>query len=116
MATPKQERRVPSFLTEEEMAGFLGMPPSEEPLDLRDRRNYPTFLAGIATEIAAVLILTAIGFTVVGVLTGDIHEYTGENAFLPAAGVHIFDWCLAAVLVALLNVLVVWVCVWLEVA
>ncbi len=37
VATPKQERRVPSFLTEEEMAGLLEMPPSEEPLDLRDK-------------------------------------------------------------------------------
>ncbi len=37
VATPKQEQLVPSFLTEEEMAGFLDMPPSEEPLDLRDK-------------------------------------------------------------------------------
>jgi len=37
VATPKQEKRVPSFLSEEEMAGFLGVPPSEKPLDLRDR-------------------------------------------------------------------------------
>jgi tyrosine recombinase XerC len=37
VATPKQEQRVPSFLTEEEMANFLDMPPSGKPLDLRDR-------------------------------------------------------------------------------
>jgi integrase/recombinase XerC len=37
VATPKQEKRVPSFLSEEEMAGFLEVPPSEKPLDLRDR-------------------------------------------------------------------------------
>jgi integrase/recombinase XerC len=36
VATPKQEKRVPSFLSEEEMAGFLEVPPSEKPLDLRD--------------------------------------------------------------------------------
>jgi tyrosine recombinase XerC len=37
VATPKQEKRVPSFLSEEEMAGFLEVPPSEKPLHLRDR-------------------------------------------------------------------------------
>jgi integrase/recombinase XerC len=37
VATPKQEKRVPSFLSVEEMAGFLEAPPSERPLDLRDR-------------------------------------------------------------------------------
>jgi integrase/recombinase XerC len=36
VATPKQEKRVPSFLSEEEMAGFLEVPPSKKPLDLRD--------------------------------------------------------------------------------
>jgi len=37
VATPKQEQHVPSFLTEEEMAGFLDLPRSGKPLDLRDR-------------------------------------------------------------------------------
>lgn len=37
VATPRQERRVPSFLSEEEMAEFLAMPATERPLDLRDR-------------------------------------------------------------------------------
>jgi integrase/recombinase XerC len=37
VATPKQERHVPSFLSEEEMAGFLEVPPSRRPLDLRDK-------------------------------------------------------------------------------
>ena len=37
VSTPKQDRRVPSFLTEEEMAGFLDVPPSNRPLDLRDK-------------------------------------------------------------------------------
>jgi integrase/recombinase XerC len=37
VATPKQEKGIPSFLSEEEMAGFLDIPPSGRPLDLRDR-------------------------------------------------------------------------------
>jgi integrase/recombinase XerC len=37
VATPKQEKHVPSFLSEEEMANFLEVPPSKRPLDLRDK-------------------------------------------------------------------------------
>jgi len=37
VATPKQEKHVPSFLSEEEMAEFLDLPDSRQPLDLRDR-------------------------------------------------------------------------------
>jgi len=37
VATPKQEKRVPSFLSEEEMAGFLEVQSSDKPLDMRDR-------------------------------------------------------------------------------
>jgi len=37
VATPKQEKSVPSFLSEEEMAAFLDVPPSSRPLDARDR-------------------------------------------------------------------------------
>lgn len=37
VSSPKQEKRVPSFLSEEEMAGFLDVPPTEKPLHLRDR-------------------------------------------------------------------------------
>jgi integrase/recombinase XerC len=37
VATPRQDKPVPSFLTEEEMADFLDLPPAEKPLDLRDR-------------------------------------------------------------------------------
>ncbi len=36
VATPKQEKTVPSFLTEEEMAEFLDFPRSGKVLDLRD--------------------------------------------------------------------------------
>jgi tyrosine recombinase XerC len=62
VATPKQEQRVPSFLTEEEMANFLDMPPSGKPLDLRDR--------------AALEILYATGIRVgelVGINVEDVH-------------------------------------------
>ncbi len=37
VSTPKQEKNVPSFLSEEEMALFLDLPDSEKPLDMRDR-------------------------------------------------------------------------------
>lgn len=37
VATPRQEKRVPSFLSEEEMTHFLEVPPSKKPLDLRDK-------------------------------------------------------------------------------
>ncbi len=36
VATPRQEKRVPSFLSEEEMAHLLDVPLSKKPLDLRD--------------------------------------------------------------------------------
>lgn len=37
VATPKQERHVPSFLSEDEMANFLDLPQSSRVLDLRDK-------------------------------------------------------------------------------
>jgi integrase/recombinase XerC len=37
VATPKQDRYVPSFLSEDEMAKFLDLPRSDNPLDLRDK-------------------------------------------------------------------------------
>ena len=37
MATPKQEKHVPSFLSEDEMAQFLDLPQTTQPLDLRDK-------------------------------------------------------------------------------
>jgi ferredoxin len=60
--------------------------------------------------VAIVAILTAIGFTLFGVLGGDIRQYTGENAFMPAGTIHIFDWILAAVLLAFLipNMIRMW--------
>jgi len=37
VSTPKQERPVPSFLTEEEMARFLDLPRGGKPLEVRDK-------------------------------------------------------------------------------
>jgi len=37
VATPKQDKPVPSFLSEEEMAQFLAMPPEDKVLGLRDK-------------------------------------------------------------------------------
>ncbi len=37
VSTPKQEHHVPSFLSEEEVAEFLDVPQSRQPLDLRDK-------------------------------------------------------------------------------
>lgn len=37
VATPKQEKHVPSFLSEDEMAQFLDLPQTTQPLDLRDK-------------------------------------------------------------------------------
>jgi len=37
VATPKQERHVPSFLSEEEMVALLELPPGDKPLEVRDK-------------------------------------------------------------------------------
>lgn len=37
LATPRQDKNVPTFLSEDEMAEFLDLPSSDKPLDLRDR-------------------------------------------------------------------------------
>lgn len=37
VSTPRQERYIPSFLSEEEVRAFLDLPQSDRPLDLRDR-------------------------------------------------------------------------------
>ena len=60
----------------------------------------------IAIVLAA--ILTAIGFTLFGILHGgSFSVYDGENAFLPSHYVHRFDWGMAIVLVVLLGINVV---------
>jgi len=63
------------------------------------------FYLSAKTEILAVIIvalLTGAGFLLYGFSQGSISQYNGPNAFLPASSVHIFDWALAVVLLALL--------------
>ena len=50
----------------------------------------------IIVVIAA--LLTGLGFVLWGMSKGSIYHYGGENAFLPSESIHIFDWCLAGVL------------------
>lgn len=45
LATPRQEKRVPSFLSEDETAALLDLPRSDDPLDLRDRAILELFYA-----------------------------------------------------------------------
>lgn len=45
LATPRQDRRVPSFLTEDETAELLDLPRSSKPLDLRDKAILELFYA-----------------------------------------------------------------------
>jgi uncharacterized membrane protein (DUF485 family) len=61
------------------------------------------------SELAAVLILaliTGIGFFTFGFLGGggDLSVYDGPGAFLPAHDIHLFDWCMGAVLGGLLGI------------
>jgi tyrosine recombinase XerC len=62
LATPRQEKRVPSFLSEEEAAGLLSLPITDKPIDLRDRAILELFYAtGIRVS------------ELVGIDTGDVH-------------------------------------------
>lgn len=45
LATPRQEKKMPSFLSEEETAALLDLPRSDKPLDLRDRAVLELFYA-----------------------------------------------------------------------
>jgi len=57
------------------------------------------------TEVLLVIVvalLTGLGFALYGAFSGDIRQYTGENAFLPGDFIHVFDWILAGVLLAFL--------------
>jgi integrase/recombinase XerC len=45
LSTPRQEKRVPSFLSEEEAAGLLELPATDKPIDLRDRAILELFYA-----------------------------------------------------------------------
>jgi ferredoxin len=56
-------------------------------------------------ELIAVIIgalLTGLGFVLWGMSKGSIHVFDGAKAFMPATSIHIFDWGLAGVLLALL--------------
>jgi quinone-modifying oxidoreductase, subunit QmoC len=56
-------------------------------------------------EVGAILLvalLTGAGFWWYGSSQGSIHIYDGPGAFLPSHAVHLFDWIMAAVLLALL--------------
>ena len=61
-------------------------------------------------SVIVVALLTGIGFTLFGFMNGDINSYNGPDAFLPASVVHIFDWVLAAILLAFLipNMIRMW--------
>jgi tyrosine recombinase XerC len=62
LATPRQEKRVPSFLSEDEAAALLDLPRSTGPIDLRDKAILELFYAtGIRVS------------ELVGIETGDIH-------------------------------------------
>jgi quinone-modifying oxidoreductase subunit QmoC len=63
------------------------------------------YLSAKAEILAVILValLTAAGFLLYGFSQGSITQYDGPNAFLPASSVHIFDWTLAVVLLALLG-------------
>ena len=45
LATPRQEKRVPSFLSEDETTELLDLPRSTEPLDIRDKAILELFYA-----------------------------------------------------------------------
>ena len=62
LATPRPEKRVPSFLSEDETAELLELPRSGRPLDLRDKAILELFYAsGIRVS------------ELVGIETGDLH-------------------------------------------
>jgi integrase/recombinase XerC len=62
LATPKQEKKVPSFLSEDETIALLDLPLSGKPLDLRDKAILELFYAtGIRVS------------ELVGIETGDLH-------------------------------------------
>ena len=62
LARPRQEKTIPSFLSEDETAELLDLPRSDKPIDLRDRAILELFYAtGIRVS------------ELVGIGTGDIH-------------------------------------------
>ena len=63
LATPRQDKNVPTFLSEDEMAEFLDLPSSDEPLDLRDRAALELLYAsGIRVGELVAIDLVDVGF------------------------------------------------------
>ena len=63
LATPRAEKRVPSFLSEDEMARFLDLPSSDRPLDLRDKALLELLYAsGIRVGELVAIDLADVGF------------------------------------------------------
>ncbi len=67
------------------------------------RLFYRSGIAEIAA-IALVALATGLGFFAWGQAHGDINTYDGPRAFLASSTVHIFDWCMAAVLTTFLSI------------
>lgn len=62
LSRPRQDKRVPSFLSEDEAAALLDLPRSDKPIDRRDRAILELFYAtGIRVS------------ELVGIETGDLH-------------------------------------------
>ena len=63
LATPRQDKNVPTFLSEDEMAEFLNLPSSDRPLDLRDRAALELLYAsGIRVGELVAVDLEDVGF------------------------------------------------------
>ena len=63
LSTPRQDKNVPTFLSEDEMAEFLDLPSSDEPLDLRDRAALELLYAsGIRVGELVAIDLVDVGF------------------------------------------------------
>ncbi len=65
------------------------------------------FYRSPVAEILAIVLValaTGAGFMAYGLSHGDINTYDGPRAFLQSSAVHVFDWCMAAVLSTLLGI------------
>jgi integrase/recombinase XerC len=63
LATPRAEKNVPSFLSEDEMVRFLDLPSSDRPLDLRDKALLELLYAsGIRVSELVAIDLADVGF------------------------------------------------------
>lgn len=63
LATPRADKRVPTFLSEDEMARFLDLPSSDRALDIRDRALLELLYAsGIRVSELVAIDLADVGF------------------------------------------------------